>query len=101
MIIAAEQHATRLVVPSSQRMPAMRWSSHKDIAAKALKKLAGPHVPASLSKLEQAVKRAHAAYDKAETAAREQQHAERQAVEAEPDDGTLDGELDEDLDEAA
>ncbi|HEX5924309.1 MAG TPA: hypothetical protein VFY45_10800, partial [Baekduia sp.] len=34
------------------------WSSHK-----ALKKLAGPHVPASLSKLEQAVKRAHAAYD--------------------------------------
>jgi hypothetical protein len=31
--IAAEQHATRLVVPSSQRMPAARWSSHKDIAA--------------------------------------------------------------------
>ena len=54
-------------------MPAIRWSSHKDIAAKALKKLAGPHVPTSLSKLEQAVKRAHAAYDKAETTAREQQ----------------------------
>ena len=35
--------------PSSQRMPATRWSSHKDIAAKALKKLAGPHVPASLT----------------------------------------------------
>ena len=50
-------------------MPATRWSSHKDIAAKALRKLAGPHVPASLTKLEQAVKRAHAAYDKAETAA--------------------------------
>jgi hypothetical protein len=45
MVIAAEQHATRLVVPSSQRMPATRWSSHKDIAAKALKKLAGPHIP--------------------------------------------------------
>ena len=29
-------------------MPATRWSSHKDIAAKALRKLAGPHVPASL-----------------------------------------------------
>ena len=101
VVIAAEQHATRLVVPSSQRMPATRWSSHKDIAAKALKKLAGPHVPASLSKLEQAVKRAHAAYDKAETAAREQQHAERQAVEAEPDDGPADDELDTDLDDAA
>jgi len=70
VVIAAEQYATRLVVPSSQRMPATRWSSHKDIAAKALKKLAGPHVPATLTRLEQAVKRAHAAYDKAETAAR-------------------------------
>ena len=101
MVIAAEQHATRLVVPSSQRMPATRWSSHKDIAAKALKRLAGPHVPASLSKLEQAVKRAHAAYDKAETAAREQQHAELQAVEAEPDDGPADDELEADLDDGA
>ena len=80
-MIAAEQYATRLVVPASQRMPATRWSSHKDIAAKALKKLAGPHLPASLTKLEQAVKRAHAAYDKAETAAREQQRAERQPAE--------------------
>jgi hypothetical protein len=35
VVIAAEQYATRLVVPSSQRMPATRWSSHKDIAAKA------------------------------------------------------------------
>ena len=86
--------------PSSQRMPATRWSSHKDIAAKALKKLAGPHVPASLSKLEQAVKRAHAAYDKAEAQVREQQRAERQATEPEADDGMGD-ELDEDLDDAA
>lgn len=96
MVIAAEQHATRLVVASSQRMPATRWSSHKDIAAKALRKLAGPHVPASLSKLEQAVKRAHAAYDKAETQARDQQRAEHQDAEPETDD-----ELDEDLDEVA
>jgi hypothetical protein len=102
MVIAAEQHATRLVVPSSQRMPATRWSSHKDIAGKALKKLAGPHVPASLTKLEQAVKRAHAAYDKAEAQVREQQRAERQPVDAEleTDDGIGD-ELDEDLDDAA
>ena len=80
-------------------MPATRWSSHKDIAAKALKKLAGPQVPATLTRLEQAVKRAHAAYDKAETAAREQQRAERHQSEPEVDDGAGD-ELDEDLDEA-
>jgi hypothetical protein len=61
-------------------MPATRWSSHKDIAAKTLKKLAGPHVPATLTRLEQTVKRAHAAYEKAETAAREQQRAERKQV---------------------
>jgi hypothetical protein len=84
VVIVAEQYASRLVVPSSQRMPATRWSSHKDIAAKALMKLAGPHVPASLTKLEQAVKRAHRAYDKAETAAREQHRAEREAIGTEP-----------------
>jgi len=99
-VIAAEQHETRLVVPSSQRMPATRWSSHKDIAAKALKKLAGPHVPATLSRLEQAVKRAHTAYDRAETAAREQQRAQREQSEPEVDDGVGD-ELHEDLEEAA
>ncbi len=100
MVIAAEQHATRLVVPSSQRVPATRWNSHKDNAAKALRKLAGPHVPASLTKLEQAVKRAHAAYDKAEAQVRELQRAERQPAEPETDDGMGD-ELDEHLDDAA
>jgi hypothetical protein len=95
VVIVAEQHATRLVVPSSQRLPASRWSSHKDIAAKALKKLAGPHVPTSLTKLEQAIKRAHRAYDKAETAAREQHRAERQAVETEPAESSVDHGLDE------
>ena len=94
-MIAAEQHASRLVVPSSQRMPATRWSSHKDIAAKALKKLADPHVPASLAKLEQAVKRAHRAYDKAETAAREEHRAAREAVPTEPAETSVDDGLDE------
>ena len=98
VVIAAEQYATRLVVPSSQRMPATRWSSHKDIAAKALKKLAGPHVPATLSGLERAIKRAHATYDKAETAAREQQRAERQRVE---DEEPVGDEPDDALDQAA
>jgi ParB/RepB/Spo0J family partition protein len=100
MVIAAEQYATRLVVPSSQRMPATRWSSHKDFAAKALRKLAGPHVPSSLTKLEQAIKRAHAAYEKAETAAREQHRAACQATEPETDDGVGDA-LEQDVGEAA
>ena len=52
-----------------------------------------------MSKLEQAVKRAHAAYDKAEAQVRELQRAERQP-EPETDDGMGD-ELDEDLDDAA
>ena len=67
-----------------------RWSSHKEIAAKALKKLVGPHVPTTLARLEQAVKRAHAAGD--------EQSAERRPTE--PDDGAGD-EPDEDLDETA
>jgi ParB/RepB/Spo0J family partition protein len=101
VVIAAEQHATRLVVPSSQRMPATRWSSHKDLAAKALKKLADSHVPTSLSKLEQAVNRAHIAFDKAERANHEQARAERAPVETESDDRTVDDELAEDVGEAA
>jgi hypothetical protein len=57
-------------------------------------------VPISLTKLEQAVKRAHAAYEKAETAARAQHRAACQAAEPQTDDGVGD-ELEEDIDEAA
>jgi hypothetical protein len=71
-------------------MPATRWSSHKDIAAKALRELAGPHVPATLTRLEQAVNRAYAAYDEAETAAREQQRAESEHVAGDEPDDALD-----------
>jgi hypothetical protein len=59
VVLAAEQYASRLVIPTSQRHPATRWGSHKDYAEKALKKLAGPHLPASLKQLERAVERAH------------------------------------------
>ena len=49
VVIAAEQYASRLVVPQSQRTPAIRWSSHKDLAAKALsqaRRAASPGVAA-------------------------------------------------------
>jgi hypothetical protein len=70
VVMAAEQYAIRLVLPSSQRGHRSPWSSRKDIAAKALRKLVGPHLPASLSAVERAVKRAHATYDEAEQAQR-------------------------------
>jgi hypothetical protein len=65
VVIAAEQYASRLVVPSSQQHSPMRWSSHKDNAQKALTKLAGPHLPATLKQVEKAVAKAHAEHEKA------------------------------------
>ena len=47
------------MVPGSQRTPATRWDSHRDQAAKALKKLASPHLPGSLAQLEKAIARAN------------------------------------------
>jgi hypothetical protein len=64
VVIAAQQYASRLVLPSSQQHPAIRWGSHQDKAAKALAKLAGPHLPASLKQLEKAVTKAKAHHDK-------------------------------------
>ena len=63
--LRATHHETTKTEPSSG-----------PVCRQALRKLAGPHVPASLTKLEQAVKRAHAAYDKAERNARERQRAQ-------------------------
>jgi hypothetical protein len=69
--IAGELYGRALVVSAAERyaapgrarepaVPASRLSSHTDVAAKALRKLAGPHLPASLTRLERAVTRAHA-----------------------------------------
>jgi len=63
VVIAAEQYASRLVVPASQQHPAIGWYSRNGQAAKALAKLAGPHLPASLKQLERAIKQAKAEYD--------------------------------------
>jgi hypothetical protein len=79
-VIAAEQYASRLVVPQSQRSHPTRWSSHKDHAAKALKKLAGPHLPASLKELEKAIARAHHEHDTAVQRVHTQAQRERDAA---------------------
>jgi hypothetical protein len=65
VVIAAEQYASRLVVPQSQQHSAMRWPSHKDHARKALAKLAGPHLPATLKQVEKAVAKVHSEHEKA------------------------------------
>jgi hypothetical protein len=65
VVIAAEQYASRLVVPQSQQHSPMRWRSHKDHARKALAKLAGPHLPTTLKQLEKAVAKAHAEHENA------------------------------------
>jgi hypothetical protein len=75
VVIAAEQYASRLVVPSSQQHRALGWSSHKDQAAKALAKLAGPHLPASLKQLEKAIAQAKSEYDNQLTEAEQQRRA--------------------------
>jgi hypothetical protein len=98
VVIAAEQYAARMVLPSSQRTYRMVWSSHKDLAGKALRKLAGPHLPASLKQLERAVALANKHADDAQ---REQQDAELAAAAGgEPvDDDQPDREVDQDLDD--
>jgi len=93
VVIAAQQHASRLVVPQSQRHHPFGWGSHKGHAAKALKKLAGPHLPASLTALERAVKKAHAEHEKAVQDARQAHAAEHPATaDAEHAEDAEDGE---------
>jgi hypothetical protein len=70
VVIAAEQYACRLALPSSQRFGAKRWPSHKDHAAKALQKLAGPHMPATLKHLEKAIAKANSDLSGAQEKAR-------------------------------
>jgi len=67
VVLAAEQYASRLVLPASKRIPPTRWPSRKDQAVKALAKLAAAHVPVSLAKLERAVARTHRAYEETDT----------------------------------
>ncbi len=102
--VAAEQRANRLVVPSSQQHTPMRWPSHKDHSRKALAKLAGPHLPATLKQLEKAVAKPHAEDDTRPPAASprpdagegtEPDAAEHDFVRDGEDNGALNGDLDE------
>jgi hypothetical protein len=94
VVIAAEQHACRLVVPSSQQFGAKRWPSQRDHAAKALQKLAGPHLAATLKQLEKAIAKAgaelHDAQEQARAESRSRAVAPRKPSSTEPDAGAID-----------
>jgi hypothetical protein len=94
-VIAAERHACRLVVPSSQQFGAKRWPSHRDHAAKALTKLAGPHLPATLKQLEKAIAKAgaelHDSQEQAHTLGGNPAVAARGPRNNEADSGAMDG----------
>jgi len=92
VVIAAQEHASRLVLPTAKRGCPLRFSSHKDHAAKALAKLAGEHVPASLRTLQKSVARAHREHDQAITALR------TTASTADAEQPDADNDVDEDLD---
>lgn len=98
VVVAAEQYAARIVLPSSQRTYRQHWGSPNDLAGKALRKLAGPHLPASLKQLERAVAQAN---KQAEDAYRQHRDAERAAAaDTETvDDEQHDHEVDEELDD--
>lgn len=65
VVIAAEQYASRLVVPASQQVQPLGWPSHKDIALKALTKLARPHIAQTLKALEKAIAKAEREHQEA------------------------------------
>jgi hypothetical protein len=71
VVIAAERYAaSRIVLPAAQRQHPQHYGSHKDLAEKALAKLAGRHIPGSMKQLTKAIDAAHAALHTAENAAR-------------------------------
>jgi ParB/RepB/Spo0J family partition protein len=85
VVIAAERYAaSRVVLPAAQRSHPQHFGSHKDLAEKALAKLAGPHVPASMKQLSKAIDAAHSALHTAEDAACEGRS--RQVADDAPDD---------------
>ncbi len=79
VVIAAEQYASRLVVPSKQQTKPLSWPSHKDTASKALTNLAGPHIAPTLKALERAIAKAEREHKEAVDA---QDHAEANSTPA-------------------
>jgi hypothetical protein len=85
VVIAAERYAaSRIVLPSSQLHHPQHYGSHKDLAEKALAKLAGPHIPGSMKQLTKAIDAAHRALHEAEGGARDGRDGTAAADEADP-----------------
>jgi ParB/RepB/Spo0J family partition protein len=80
VVIAAEQYASRLVVPGSQQIKPLSWPSYKDTALKALTKLAGPHMASTLKALEKAIVKAEREHKEALTALLESKESSTEGV---------------------
>ncbi|MGH2903562.1 MAG: ParB/RepB/Spo0J family partition protein [Solirubrobacteraceae bacterium] len=94
VVIAAEQYASRLVVPLSQQTKPLSWPSHNDIALTALAKLAGPHMAPTLKALEKAIAKAEREHKEAEKALSAAQRSAREARSTTADEPAADEELD-------
>jgi ParB/RepB/Spo0J family partition protein len=86
VVIAAEQYASRLVIPSSQQTKPLTWPSHKDTALKALTKLASPHTATTLKALEKAIAKAEREHKEALTALLDSKKSDTEEV-PEDEDG--------------
>jgi ParB/RepB/Spo0J family partition protein len=96
VVIAAEQYASRLVVPASQQTKPLNWPSHNDIALTVLTKLAGPHIAPTLKALEKAIAKAEREHKEAGKALSEAQRSARDARSTTADDEELHDEHPED-----
>jgi hypothetical protein len=103
VITAERSAASRMVLPAAQRQHPQHYGSRQDVAEKALAKLAGPHIPASMKQLTKAIDAAHTALHRAEDGARNGRDGAVAADEMDPtirpdggDETDVDGELDAD-----
>jgi ParB/RepB/Spo0J family partition protein len=98
VVIAAEQYASRLVVPGSQQINPLSWPSHKDTALKALSKLAGPHMASTLKALEKAIVKADREHKEAMSALLESKKTHtKDTAETDVEQDASDGDADDGL----
>jgi hypothetical protein len=90
VVIAAERYALRMVLPASQQHAPIRWPSRRDQAEKALAKLAGPFLPASLKQLEKAITKAKADLEKQLAAIRTALVSDTEQTVDDNEDGEID-----------
>jgi ParB/RepB/Spo0J family partition protein len=98
VVIAAERYASRRVLPTKQQFQPLTWPSHKDIALKALTKLADPHIAETLKALEKAVAKAEREHKEALKALAEDKSRAQDGADELDTDGDLEYPQDDECD---